>query len=207
MNARMLGCTVLLGSTLLFAQDPAKTDKRLTVASARALLHGHYAARNPGDDFKVVDRTTDDIWKRLGIQVFRVTAPDHLSAETHVIQDGKIHPIGRNFGGEGVTSLVAADAGKKKYVLVCAFAWGSGVHRSQLGVFDPAGSKQITLPISNRSFDDFEVKGEDGVAVVFMGKRRVGTVALDETDGVLAPAFRPADDCRRRFATSSSDCS
>lgn len=187
----------LMGTAMLFAQDPAaKDDKRLSPASARAHLHGVYTAanRNPGDDFNVMERTTDDAWKRLGIQVFRVTGPEHLAAETLVVRNGKADLIGRSFGGDGVTSIAVGEAGKKKSVLVYAFNWGSGVHRSQIGVYDPTTATQTLLPVSNFSFQDFQVKNDaDGVAV-FAGKRRIGAVAIDEANGVLTPSLRLADD-------------
>lgn len=67
------------------------------------------------------------------------------SAESFIMYDGEIYSIGTCFGGFGITSMALADLNKDgEYELYYTFSWGSGIHRSQAGYFDPI-SKEIHI--------------------------------------------------------------
>ncbi len=70
-------------------------------------------------------------------------------SESFLLYDNEIYSIGRCLGGFGVTSMALADLNRdQQYELYYTFSWGSGIHRSQIGYFDPA-DKEITV------LDDF----------------------------------------------------
>ncbi len=71
------------------------------------------------------------------------------SSESFLLYDDEIYSIGRCLGGFGITSMALADLNQDhQYELYYTFSWGSGIHRSQIGYFDPA-DKEITV------LDDF----------------------------------------------------
>lgn len=77
------------------------------------------------------------------------------STESFVMYDGEIHSIGTCFGGYGITGMALADLNNDgQYELYYTFSWGSGLHRSQIGYFDPA-SKDVTV------FEDYALLGFD----------------------------------------------
>ena len=60
------------------------------------------------------------------------------SGESFIMYDGKVYSIGRCIGGDGITSMALADLDKNgEYELYYTFSWGSGIHRSQVGYFEP----------------------------------------------------------------------
>jgi hypothetical protein len=117
--------------------------------------------------------------------------------ETYVVKDGEVFHIGRAFGGSGVNSLSVADLdGDKRPDLVFSFAWGSGVHRSQVAMFDclTKEPKQIVCRVSNFTFDDFTVERIDDATVrVSAGKQAVGTLALEKNDDEATLEIRLED--------------
>lgn len=67
------------------------------------------------------------------------------SDESFIMYDGDIYSIGRCLGGFGITSMALADINKdNQYELYYTFSWGSGIHRSQIGYFNPA-DKEVTI--------------------------------------------------------------
>lgn len=67
-------------------------------------------------------------------EVFKYSESD----ESFIMYDGKVYSIGSCFGGYGITSMALADLDKNdEYELYYTFSWGSGLHRSQVGYFEP----------------------------------------------------------------------
>jgi hypothetical protein len=116
---------------------PAGKEARLTAAEAEQAIRTHLRAEdpalNPAAALPVREMTTPAVWDRLGAQVFKVTG-ELRQNETFVVRAGRVHRIGKAFGGEGVTSLCVADLDRDgRPELVYAFAWGSGVPRAEVG--------------------------------------------------------------------------
>lgn len=117
------------------------------------------------------------------------------TTSSFIIYEGNIYSIGTCFGGYGITSMALADMNMdNQYELYYTFSWGSGIHRSQIGYFDPV-SKEVTVfdyafwngdmmltvnesgdlcvdraALSIDSFVDFTVKAQE----------RIGTIVFDE---------------------------
>ncbi|MDE6714346.1 MAG: hypothetical protein K2K20_11485 [Lachnospiraceae bacterium] len=67
------------------------------------------------------------------------------SAKSFIMYNGEVYSIGDCFGGFGITSMALADINMDgQYELYYTFSWGSGLHRSQIGYFDPV-SREVTI--------------------------------------------------------------
>lgn len=61
------------------------------------------------------------------------------SCASYLLYEDTIYPLGGYFGGLGAVSFALADLNADgAYELYYTFSWGSGMHRSQVGYFDPA---------------------------------------------------------------------
>lgn len=103
----------------------------------RAALYEMKPNLNPEFEFSLVELTTDDIWERLHLQVFKMTESS-IGSETFVLIEGRVEFIGKSFGGAGVTQLFATDLNEDgDYELTYTYAWGSGIHRAHLAIYIP----------------------------------------------------------------------
>jgi hypothetical protein len=166
---------------------------RLTPAQAVKAVRAHLFGPGAANDLTLRELTTDQVWKRLGVQVFQV-ASETREGETFVIRRGRVIPIGRAFGGPGVTSLCVADLKRDgRPWLFYSFAWGSGVHRSQVGALDclAAEPKEVIATPANFSFADFFVGCPDDRTVrVTAGGRTVGQLELTDKGGKTQATIR-----------------
>lgn len=113
------------------------------------------------------------------------------STQSFIMYDDEVYSIGVCFGGFGITSMALADLdGDGGYELYYTFSWGSGLHRSQIGYFNPADKEihvfDYSLPgsdmmltvnqsgvlcvnsatLNGDSFVDFTVKAQDFIGTV-----------------------------------------
>jgi hypothetical protein len=159
--------------------------KRLTVPEAENVIRVEIYAKNPRMNpdakFPLKELTTDAVWKRLGVQVFQVTEGVQAH-ETYVVKKKQVFLIGTGFGGQGVNSLCVADLnGDGRPELAFSFSWGSGIHRSQVGVFDVLAKKpkQYVVPGAFYGRDDLSLQRVDDRTVkVFSGKTELGRLTL-----------------------------
>lgn len=115
------------------------TDKRLSLAEAtlavRQEVFRSNPKMNPAAEFPLRELTTPEIWDRLHAQVFMVTDGVYVD-ESYIIDHGKTSLIGAGFGGHGIMSLCVADlAGDGRPELVFTYSFGSGIHRSMVGIW------------------------------------------------------------------------
>jgi hypothetical protein len=188
-------CLPLLAALCVCGPQESSETKpqRLSMEAATARVADYIRGQKPSAklpaDFAVVDLTTDATWERLRMQVVKVKDGPVEASETFVLRGDKVHRIGRGVGGDGVTSVVVADlAGDERPLLIYAFAWGSGLHRSQIGVLDLHGKepREVLLAPANLSMDDFEVRaGKDGEVQVWVSTTLVGRVTAVREKDVL----------------------
>jgi hypothetical protein len=142
----------------------------------------------PSVQLTLKELTTDEVWKRLGVQVFQVTGTIQAH-ETFVIRQKKAHQIGYGFGGHGVTSLCVAALNKdKRPELVYAYSFGSGVHRSHVAVFDCLAQvpREFTAPQAYFGGHDLAVKRIDDQNVrVLAGEAKIGRLVMARKEGDL----------------------
>src|SRR5262249_17091443 len=140
------------------AADAVGRPSPLKVEDAAALVRAYILAEtpkmNPRAEFPVQDVTPKQVWQRLGAQVFQVVEGVQVH-EAFVIRGRKVYRIGAAFGGPGLTSMVVADpAGDGREKLVFAYGWGSGDHRSQVGVLDVLAEKPQEVAAPQAYFGD-----------------------------------------------------
>lgn len=107
--------------------------------------------------------TPDIISENSSYSIFKYSS----STASFVMYDNNVYPLGEYFGGLGVTSLALADLNKdKQYELYFTFSWGSGLHRSQIGYFDPASKQVNILGYSHNDKDMMLTKSDEGDLIV-----------------------------------------
>jgi hypothetical protein len=185
--------------------------QRLSIAAASAKVAGYIQQEKPGAQidktFAVVDLTTDAVWDRLHAQVMKVKEGQVEQAETFVLSGDKVKQIGRAFGGDGVTSIIVADlVGDKRPLLIYSFAWGSGEHRSEIGILDLHGKlpKEQRLTPINLSTDDYALRRADNGGVEdLVARTLIGHVTAARKDDGLHAAItleqKLPDEIRRRL--------
>lgn len=132
-----IGVAALALGRLAFATEGE--PKRLSVAEAHALVRASLKPSpdtgfDPAQPFSLQEWKHEALWGRLEAQVFRVIE-DNWPRATLLVHKGQVIPLGLSFGGLGVGSLCVTDLdGDKQPELLFTYAWGSGVHRAELGI-------------------------------------------------------------------------
>lgn len=86
--------------------------------------------------------TPEHIQLNSGYSVFKYDA----SCASLLLYQGEIHPLGGWMGGLGVTSMALADLNQdSEQELYFTFSFGSGLHRSHVGFFDPDAKQVVVL--------------------------------------------------------------
>jgi hypothetical protein len=181
-----------------------KEMKRLTAEEAEKLLIQHLKdkedANIPGG-LPLKELTTDAVWEKLKVQVFKLQHGKPLPRQsTYVIKQGKAIPIGMDFGGDGVNSLCVADLkGDGQPFLVFSYAWGSGIHRSQIGALDCLAKEPKVITAAQSLVLDFthdwSVRALDKKTVrVEGGGVSFGNLELMEKDGKATLRLQLPDD-------------
>lgn len=108
---------------------------------------------NPYDNegnYSAYDITPEDVKKELGCQIFKF----NYTCDTFVIYKSKLFPIGMGSGGFGTVSINTCDFDKNgQKDLIYTFSWGSGMHRSQIGIYNLSQSKEVVLDFTQRDED------------------------------------------------------
>jgi hypothetical protein len=95
---------------------------------------------NPSTDFPIKEITTDEMWTRLHAQLFVVTDGIYLH-QAYIILDQKVSPLGVALGGSGIMSMCVVNLDKSSQPqLLFTYSWGSGIHRSIVGIWTEASS-------------------------------------------------------------------
>ena len=206
----------VISLVLMFAlcgEDVSKhTDeppKRLSIEAMTDKVADVIRAEKPrariDKSFAVVDLTTDAVWDQLHVQVVKVKRGAIEQSETFVLGGDKVQRIGRAFGGDGVTTIVVADpAGDKKPLLIYAFAWGSGDHRSEIGILDLHSKmpKEVPLTPVNYSQDDYTLRRADsGDVEVLIKGTSIGHITAsrkgDALDAAITLVEKVPDEIRK----------
>lgn len=100
--------------------------------------------------YTIQDITPKEVKEEIGCQIFKV----NNSCESYVVYKSKVFHIGLGFGGFGIVSLEACDFdenGQKD--LIYTFSWGSGLHRSHVGLFNLSKGKEKWLDFTQMDED------------------------------------------------------
>lgn len=106
-----------------------------------------------GDTFYQV--APPDIREKYGFSIFKFDK----SCAGYLLYEEQIYPLGRWFGGYGLTSFAVADMNHDNHnELYFTFSFGSGMHRSQLGYFDTKDKNITIFDESFLKYDSFVIE-------------------------------------------------
>lgn len=92
--------------------------------------------------YRIIEMTPEKVKKEIDCQIFRI----NNSSETFVVYKSKVYQIGFGFGGYGVVNVESCDFdGDKQKDLIYTFSWGSGMHRSHIGVLNLSSNREEWL--------------------------------------------------------------
>lgn len=131
--------------------------------------------------YTIYDITPKSVKEEIGCQLFKV----NYTCETYVVYNSKIYSIGRGFGGYGLVSIETCDFddnGKKD--LLYTFSSGSGIHSSQIGVFNFTNEHEEWLDFQQLDKDIMLEKVSDKSFKIFTAK--LTTNKLDYTHLTLS---------------------
>ncbi len=122
------------------------------------------------DDFDHADAGScyaiapSEISAQYGFYLFKFDG----SCASYLLYENIVYPLGEWFGGYGATSFAIADlSGDGKPELYFTCSWGSGIHRSQVGYFDPADRQVLLFPFSDIGHDLVLAPDKDGILTVY----------------------------------------
>jgi hypothetical protein len=123
---------------------------RLSLEAAQKRILTFLRAQNPdlAEDVQLSlkERTTDEIWDALKVQVFQNQSDPFLNQAFLVTEDKKVIPMGESFGDAGVTDLLLADLNKDEQLeLVFTYSFGSGLIWSHIAVYVPRMDREGIL--------------------------------------------------------------
>lgn len=94
--------------------------------------------------------TPQEITDKYGFRIFKFSN----NCESFLEYNDNIYTLGTGFGGYGTTSFAVADLNNDGNIeIYYTFSWGSGMHRSHIGYFDTALSKEFGFDYTCRDKD------------------------------------------------------
>jgi hypothetical protein len=100
--------------------------------------------------YTIYEITPPSVRAEIKCQLFKVNS----TCETYLIYNSKVYHIGLGFGGMGLISIETCDFdGNNQKDLIYTFSWGSGLHRSHIGIFNFSNEHEEWL--------DFKQPNED----------------------------------------------
>ena len=111
------------------------------------------------DNDTCYDITPQEIGKDTGYRIFKFDT----SCASYLLYENEIYPLGAWFGGLGVVSMEATDLNQDgKAELYYTYSFGSGLHRSCAGYFDPVHKQSIVLLPGNLNQDMMVAQNKTG---------------------------------------------
>ena len=115
---------------------------------------------NPSAQFPLKEITTPEVWTRLHAQIFKIT-DGAREDEDYLVYRKQIYGLGGGFGGYGIMSMCVADLnGDGRPALLFSYSWGSGIHRSLIGLWS-GGPLWIDAQPALRNYDLLLEKVDD----------------------------------------------
>lgn len=117
--------------------------------------------------YTIYDITPNNVKEEIGCQIFKV----NYTCETYVVYKSKVYAVGLGFGGYGLLNIDTCDFdndGQKD--LIYTFSWGSGLHRSHIGVFNFAKEKEEWLDFQQMNEDIMLEKLSDNNFKIYIAK-------------------------------------
>lgn len=101
--------------------------------------------------------TPDYIYAETGCRIFKYSE----SCETFLLADSLIYSLGTGFGGFGLTDIQLCDFDRNgQSDLLYTYSWGSGIHRSEISLFNLT-TKDETRLVNLSTIEDINLKFSD----------------------------------------------
>jgi len=121
----------------------------------------------------------------------------NASMPTYVVRGSECLSLSTSFGGDGVYSVIAADVNKDgKQDLVYACSWGSGLHRTNIGVVEVGKTLIEHRATDTLLFDDQDIKlfsGNGKVTISVKDKPYADIVLSSGKSGKKSLALKKRD--------------
>ncbi|GBF73825.1 hypothetical protein PA598K_02147 [Paenibacillus sp. 598K] len=105
-----------------------------------------------------------------------------VSSASFLLHGGAAHPLEPWLGGFGVTSMALADLnGDGQQEFYYTYSWGSGMHRSQIGYYDPATGQMETLAYELQQQEMMVTASPDGGLTIWRAKLAPDSRFVDYT--------------------------
>jgi hypothetical protein len=127
---------------------PERVDLARAEELVRAEIFRENPQMNPAAQFPLFEIENAAAWESMSVQLFQVGPGATTEAcETFALRHGQVARLGTGFGGMGVGSTLVSDLDADGSPdLLFVYSWGSGRHRSQVGMLSIAGGALRTLP-------------------------------------------------------------
>ena len=121
------------------------------------------------DNDKCFNITPREITTEYGYEIFKFDQ----SCAGYLLYDGHVCPLGEWLGGNGLVSFAVADLnGDCTKELYFTYSWGSGIHRSLAGYFDPVSGGPVSFEFAN--YDRDMVLAAEGDSLALFNARIEG---------------------------------
>ena len=131
--------------------------------------------------------TPDFVRDHSSFQVFKYED----TCDSFLLWQDKLLPLGTGFGGLGVTSMALADLNEDgEYELYFTYSFGSGIHRSMLGGFDPSEERVLQPEEVCWNDDTVLTVGEHGELLMSKAEITEYTDSTSLTATPLEPLYR-----------------
>jgi hypothetical protein len=131
---------------------------------AKDIGYDHLPQMYPDDTCYHV--TPDYIYSETGCRIFKYSE----SCETFLQTDGQIYSLGTGFGGFGLTDLQLCDFDRNGQAdLLYTYSWGSGIHRSEIGLFNLT-TKEETRLVDLSTIEDSNLEFSDLINELYLVK-------------------------------------
>ncbi|MCM1298734.1 MAG: hypothetical protein NC228_04120 [[Eubacterium] siraeum] len=181
--------------------DALAPESELTITSSDARVSDFLEKMQGFTTYYETDEcyniTPDFVADNSDYSVFKFNA----STESFILYDGEAYSIGICFGGLGITSMALADLDKDgAYELYYTFSWGSGLHRSHVGYFDPIDKEihvfeddallnsDMMLTVNNSGdlcVNSADLDMDDFVNFTIKAQDFIGTIDFEENQAVF----------------------
>lgn len=111
--------------------------------------------------------TPETIKENSAYQIFKYSQ----SSASFLLYEGHVYPLGEWFGGFGVTSMALADLDSSgESELYFTYSFGSGLHRSLAGYFDPVTKQMHAFDYAHMGGDMALMPNRDGTLSLYAAK-------------------------------------
>jgi hypothetical protein len=128
-------------------------------------LQDQHPQLNPDVPLPVEELPIPEAWDLLRVQLFRITEGPFAN-ESFLVRGDSVLNLGEATGGRGLTSLEISDLDEDGTAeLLFAYAFGSGLHQSRIGMYAPAYGPERTYEAKTGYFGDLSLVKEDRATV------------------------------------------